>query len=143
MITFNLRGLPQPIRSTSLISALVEHYKRIVAVQKHPGSPNLHVIDPATGTVIGEVQNLDGEDETNLSVDAFAFRIRQAHMQERKLQMELKAAKAHKKQLIREAVSLKLLSYRSIADLLHQTPQNIRSIAQPLPSELGITHAKS
>ena len=143
MITFNLRGLPQPIRSTGLISALVEHYHRIVAVQKHPVSPNLLVIDPATGTVIGEVQNLDGEDETNLDVDAAAFRIRQAHMQERKLQMELRAAKAHKKQLIREAVSLRLLSYRSIADLLHQTPQNIRSLAQPSPSEPRTTHAKS
>ena len=143
MITFNLRGLPQPIRSPGLISALVEHYKRIVAVQKHPVSPNLLVIDPATGTVIGEVQNLDGEDETNLDVDAAAFRIRQSHMQERKLQLELRAAKAHKKQLIREAISLKLLTYRDIANLLHQTPQNIRSIAQPSPSELGTTHAKS
>lgn len=143
MITFNLRGLPQPIRSTSLISALVEHYKRIIAVEKHPVSPNILVIDPATGTVIGEVQNLDGEDETNTDPDYSAFRIRQAHTQERKLQMELRAAKAHKKQLIREAVSLKLLTYRDIADLLHQTPQNIRSIAQPSPSELGTTHAKS
>lgn len=143
MITFNLRGLPQPIRSTGLISALVEHYKRIIAVEKHPVSPNILVIDPATGTVIGEVQNLTGEDETNSDPDYAAFRIRQAHTQERKLQMELRAAKAHKKHLIREAISLKLLTYRNIADLLHQTPQNIRSIAQPSPSELGITHAKS
>lgn len=143
MITFNLHGLPQPIRSTGLISALVEHYKRIIAVEKHPVSPNILVIDPATGTVIGEVQNLTGEDETNPDPDYAAFRIRQAHTQERKLQMELRAAKAHKKQLIREAVSLKLLTYRSIADLLHQTPQNIRSIAQPSSSELGTTHAKS
>lgn len=143
MITFNLRGLPQPIRSTGLISALVEHYKRIIAVERRPVSPNILVIDPATGTVIGEVQNLTGEDETNTDPDYAAFRIRQAHTQERKLQMELRAAKAHKKQLIREAISLKLLTYRNIADLLHQTPQNIRSIAQPSPSELGITHAKS
>lgn len=143
MITFNLRGLPQPIRSTGLISALVEHYKRIIAVEKHPVSPNILVLDAATGTVIGEVQNLTGEDETNTDPDYAAFRIRQAHTQERKLQMELRAAKAHKKQLIREAISLKLLTYRNIADLLHQTPQNIRSIAQPSPSELGTTHAKS
>lgn len=143
MITFNLRGLPQPIRSTGLISALVEHYKRIIAVEKHPVSPNIIVIDPATGTVIGEVQNLTGEDETNTDPDYAAFRIRQAHTQERKLQMELRAAKAHKKQLIREAISLKLLTYRNIADLLHQTPQNIRSIAQPSPAELGTTHVKS
>lgn len=143
MITFNLRGLPQPIRSTGLISALVDHYKRIIAVEKHPVSPNILVIDSATGTVIGEVQNLTGEDETNTDPDYAAFRIRQAHTQERKLQMELRSAKAHKKQLIREAISLKLLTYRNIADLLHQTPQNIRSIAQPSPSELGTTHAKS
>lgn len=143
MITFNLRGLPQPIRSTGLISALVDHYKRIIAVEKHPASPNILVIDSATGTVIGEVQNLTGEDETNTDPDYAAFRIRQAHTQERKLQMELRSAKAHKKQLIREAISLKLLTYRNIADLLHQTPQNIRSIAQPSPSELGTTHAKS
>lgn len=143
MITFNLRGLPQPIRSTGLISALVEHYKRIIAVEKHPVSPNILVLDAATGTVIGEVQNLTGEDETNTDPDYAAFRIRQAHTQERKLQMELRTAKTHKKQLIREAVSLKLLTYRDIANLLHQTPQNIRSIAQPSPSELGTTHAKS
>lgn len=143
MITFNLRGLPQPIRSTGLISALVEHYKRIIAVEKHPISPNILVLDAATGTVIGEVQNLTGEDETNTDPDYAAFRIRQAHTQERKLQMELRTVKAHKKQLIREAVSLKLLTYRDIANLLHQTPQNIRSIAQPSPSELGTTHAKS
>ena len=143
MITFNLRGLPQPIRSTGLISALVEHYKRIIAVEKRPVSPNILVLDAATGTVIGEVQNLTGEDETNTDPDYAAFRIRQAHTQERKLQMELRTAKAHKKQLIREAVSLKLLTYRDIANLLHQTPQNIRSIAQPSPSELGTTHAKS
>lgn len=143
MITFNLRGLPKPIRSTGLISALVEHYKRIIAVEKHPVSPNILVLDAATGTVIGEVQNLTGEDETNTDPDYAAFRIRQAHTQERKLQMELRTAKAHKKQLIREAVSLKLLTYRDIANLLHQTPQNIRSIAQPSPSELGTTNAKS
>nr|DAS46124.1 MAG TPA: hypothetical protein [Caudoviricetes sp.] len=143
MITFNLRGLPQPIRSTGLISALVEHYKRIIAVEKHPVSPNILVLDAATGTVIGEVQNLTGEDETNTDPDYAAFRIRQAHTQERKLQMELRTAKEHKKQLIREAVSLKLLTYRDIANLLHQTRQNIRSIAQPSPSELGTTHAKS